>query len=566
MPADSTEPPAPGGQARPLTAVAALDAAALRRAFAGAAASIAASADALNAINVFPVPDGDTGTNMRLTLEAVAGAVHAAAPDATPATIVRAAADAALIAARGNSGVILSQLLAGLVHGIDANAAALDAAALARALAAGADTAYRAVLKPREGTILTAAREAARGAEVAAAAGATAEATLAAAADSAHEAARRSPELLPVLRETGVVDAGAQGLALLLDGMLAGIRHETPPPAHDFGHIDAAWLAARDAAHAAAAGEYRFCTEFVLAPPGGATAPDAAALRERFAAFGDSLLVVEGDGFARVHVHTAEPDAVFAAARSFGRVSHEKADDMAAQFARLRAASSPPASPPTLGIVAVAAGAGLERLFRSLGAHEVVHGGQTMNPSAGEMAAAAERTGAPEVAVLPDNKNVVLAAEQAARMLAGRVRLHVVPATSVPQGIAALVALNPEAAPANNVAAMTQALAGVRTAEVTHAARAARIAGRDVPARTPIGIVEGELRVAEATVADAVLACARELARDASVSLITLYAGEDADAATTDAIAARLRDELAVEVEVVDGGQPHYPYLIGAEA
>jgi DAK2 domain fusion protein YloV len=366
---------------------------------------------------------------------------------------------------------------------------------------------------------------------------------------------------LPVLKEAGVVDSGAEGLAVLLDGMLRGLRGEaiaTPPV--DLGVIDPSWLAATERTHAHGDAASGFCTEFVVS---GADI-DADEMRRRMLELGDSVLVVGGAGVVRVHVHTRAPEDALAHARSIGAVSHEKVDDMEAQFRALAAQrhAAPPAVTDAIAVVAVAAGDGMEELFASMGAR-VVRGGQTMNPSAGDLRAAIEATGARTVIVLPDNKNIVMAAKLAAEDLAQRVA--VIDATTIPQGVAALVALNTEAPFDDNVAAMNDAIAAVRTAEITHAARATRIAGLDVRPGQPIGLIDGDHAIVEETVAAAVHASVARMLDGRAASLVTLDTGESEDDASAQALAGDLRERHDIEVEVVRGGQPHYPYIIGVE-
>jgi hypothetical protein len=275
------------------------------------------------------------------------------------------------------------------------------------------------------------------------------------------------------------------------------------------------------------------------------------------------LLVVGGDDTARVHIHTQEPDRALAYGRSLGTLVHEKVDDMEAQFRALAdRRSSAAVSTEGIAVIAVGAGTGIEELLESLGA-TVVRGGQTMNPSAGDIRDAVAATGASDVVLLPNNKNIIMAARQAVEGLP--VRAHVIETRSVPQGIAALVALNTEAAFEENVEAMEAAAANVRHAEVTLAARATKLHGMQISRGQPIGIVDGDLQVARATVADAVHACVERMIEGRDTALVTLYAGEGEDDASAQAIADRLRAGFGVEVEVVMGGQPHYPYVIGIE-
>jgi DAK2 domain fusion protein YloV len=531
---------------------------ALARALAGGAEALRRQADAINAINVFPIPDGDTGTNMHLTMRAALDDVLRA-PTARACDIASAAAHGALMGAKGNSGVILSQILAGFSAAVE-GAECIDAHLLADAFERARAAAYKVVSAPKEGTILTA---------ISAAATATvscgdlsSEAAFEAAVDATEAAVARTPELLPVLKEAGVVDSGAQGLFVLLEGMLRGLRgEETAEHGGGFGAIDASWLSATQRMHDHDGAQSGFCTEFVVS----GDQLDADGLREQLRPLGDSLLVVGGGDAVRVHVHTQTPDDALAIGRRAGALTHEKVDDMEAQFRALadretqRVAST---ATDSIAVVAVGAGPGIEELLESMGAR-VVRGGQTMNPSAGEIRAAVEETGAARVIVLPNNKNIVMAAMQAVDGLS--VEARVIETRSVPEGVAALVALNAETSLEENVASMSEAAANVRHAEVTLAARATKLGGIEVREGQPIGIVDGDLQVAETTIADAVRACVARMVEGREAPLVTLYAGDGEDDASAGAIAEALRAEFAVEVEIVVGGQPHYPYLIGVE-
>jgi DAK2 domain fusion protein YloV len=534
-----------------------IDGPALARMLRAGAQALRARADAINAINVFPVPDGDTGTNMSLTMLAAVDGI-APADERSADAVAKAVARGALMGAKGNSGVILSQILAGFAATPD-HAPTLDGAALADALARARDAAYRVVSKPQEGTILTAISAAADAANHAR--NDSPDVCLRLAVEAAADAVKRTPELLPVLKEAGVVDSGAEGLYVLLDGMLRGLRGEAiATPAIDLGAIDPSWLAATERTHAHGDAASGFCTEFVVT----ADTIDDDAIRTRMLELGDSVLVVGGGGVLRVHVHTRTPDEALAYARSAGAVSHEKVDDMEAQF-RALAAQRHAVSTSTIdaiAVVAVAAGDGLEALLASMGAR-VVRGGQTMNPSAGDIRSAIEATGASQVIVLPDNKNIVMAARLAAEGMTQRV--EVIDARTIPQGVAALVALNTEAPFDDNIAAMNDAIASVRTAEVTHAARATRIHGIDVREGQPIGLIDGDLRVAEETIGGAARACVARMLEDRAAALVTLYAGAGEEDASAEALADGLRERHGIEVEVVRGGQPHYPYIIGVE-
>jgi DAK2 domain fusion protein YloV len=532
----------------PERAGAAIDGPALTQALAAAADALATHAGALNAINVFPVPDGDTGTNMASTMRAAVESIGDS--DCGAGAVARDAARGALIGAKGNSGVILSQVLRGLSKAAGAGDE-LDAARLAEGLERGRQAAYHAVSAPREGTILTAIAAGAEAAAHLARQDADARDVLEAAARAAREAAERTPELMPLLREVGVIDAGALGLALMLDAMARSLRGETPArEGGAFGAIDAAWLAARRAAHAGESSGY--CTEFFLRDEG----VDTDVLRREMDALGASVVIAAGEDGARVHVHAADPDAVIAHARTLGVVTGERVEALAVP------SEAAPADVAAIAVVAVAAGPGLAALFESLGA-TVVPGGPTMNPRAGDIRRGIERTGARHVIVLPNDANVVAAARQAGEGMA--VTVDVLSTSNTPEGVAALVAFSPDLTAQENAAAMREASAAVRQAAVTHAARAATIGGVTVRAGQPMGLVGGRLTHGGDVVEAVARACVASLLAQGGGTLVTLYAGEAVGDEAAEALAATLRAEHGLEVQVVMGGQPHYPYLIGVE-
>jgi DAK2 domain fusion protein YloV len=533
-----------------------LDGPLLRRLFADACALLHRHIDALNAINVFPVPDGDTGTNMHLTLRAGIDELERA-PSDDAASVMRALAHGALMGARGNSGVILSQVLRGFETALGGRHEA-DAASLIHGFTAARAAAYEALSEPKEGTILTVIREAAEA--VAAQRPATVDAVLETAVAAAKEAVDRTPELLPVLKEAGVVDAGGLGLAIVLEGLLRSLRGE--PLDVDLapqGAVEAGWRSEAATLHRAEHGESGYCTEFIVSGGG----LDRAAAGAQLSRLGTSLLVVGGDDLLRVHLHTTHPDDALAYGRSLGELSHVKVDNLEAQIRQFVAEAAPPQIAANIGIVAVAAGAGIEAAFRSMGVTNIVRGGQTMNPSAGEILAAIGSCPTNDVIVLPNNKNIIASAQQAARESSKRVL--VVPTRSIPQGIAAAVALSAELSAEENSAAMERALAFVRSAEVTRAVRATTIEGRHVAVGQAIGLIDGALRVVAGDVASAAQQCVDEmLSPDAS--LLTVYAGEDVRAEDAEALVTALRERHpALEIELVQGGQPHYPYMLSLE-
>jgi DAK2 domain fusion protein YloV len=509
------------------------------------------NAEAVNAINVFPVPDGDTGTNMALTMRAT---VDAAAGAETVGEVTRAMARGALMGARGNSGVILSQFIRGLAGNLDL-CHTVGGVELAGALTSAADAAYAAVSTPVEGTILTVAREAARVARECAAQTHDILPVMQATVDAAQTAVKRTPELLPVLREAGVVDSGGLGLALLFDGALRYLRGEPlPQQPEDAGSIDADWLAAAEAAHGDG-DAFGYCTEFVVR---GVDIP-IETLRVQLQGIGQSVLVVGEPVLVRVHVHTEDPGRALTIGAVVGRLGQVKVDDMEAQ-AQALAAQAPPTGP--LSIVAVAAGRGLIETLRAVGAERVVTGGQTMNPSAEEVLRAVQACRGEHVIVLPNNKNIIWTAEQAARLAERPV--HVVPTRSVPQGIAAILAVNPDAAIAENLAAMHDAAGTVRTIEVTRAARGVTIGGVAMAPKQPIALIDDELTDAAATPEDVALAALERTGADRAI--VTLYSGRDTELDRAEALAARVRERFpTAEVEVRSGGQPFYDYIISVE-
>ncbi len=549
------------GDASPVTALSATQ---LREAFAGAAAAIERQAAAIDAINVFPVPDGDTGTNLSFTMRA-ALAEASARPRETAGQFLDALARGALMGGRGNSGVILSQVFRGFAVAA-AGREVLMAEDLAEALERGAEYAYRAVSQPREGTMLTVVREAAAAAR-SRLAGDVIE-TLAAAAEAAREAVERTPELLPVLKEAGVVDAGGQGVAVLLDGALRALRGEALAE----GAVEPPVEASRLAAVAALQREHDghpvgYCVEFLIRGDD----LDPAAIERGLLERGESVLAVGDGGLVRAHVHVGDPEAAIALGSAHGTVFDVKVDNMDAQLHRFAEGhEGERREAGAFSIVAVARGRGLTQALYSVGVSRVVSGGQTMNPSVGDLVAAIEQCPGSAVIVLPNNKNVALAARQAAGHTAKEVA--VVPTNSVPEGIAAALAAGAGASVERNVRRMTEAASQVRWAEITLAARSTSIGGRKIRAGQPIGIVQGDLTVAAETTEAAVAEAVRQMYDAGGAtgrggpSLLALYAGEGVSDGEAQALAAGLRERYPdLEVEVVRGDQPHYPYIVSLE-
>ncbi len=516
----------------------------------------------INRLNVFPVPDGDTGTNMALTLQSVVEGLPECTDDV--GAVARAVSRGSLMGARGNSGVILSQILRGLADAV-AEAGGIDAGALRAGLARAADGAYRAVQRPVEGTILSVVRAAAD-----AAAAEDDDADLLTVAVAVREAAAaalaRTPEQLPALAAAGVVDSGGTGLLLLFDAILHVVDGRPLP---EPGPEPAGAPAARTGGGAAAEHDLgpRYEVMYLLES---ASEEAVAAFREVWAGIGDSIVVVGGAGEYNCHIHTDDIGAAVEAALDAGRPRSIRVTDLWEEVEEERwvrdAHAVPPADdePLACAVVAVCAGDGIARIFRSLGAKAVVAGGQSMNPSTAELLAALEAVPAPSVVVLPNNANVVPVAEAAAASSGKDVR--VVPTRSVPEGFAALLDYDPEGSAAGNAAAMGAAAGRVEAGEVAQAVRAASSGAGPVEEGDWLGITRGAIRVVAPTLAEAATALLDLLTSDGHRELVTLIAGEGATAADTRRVTTWLeehRPELGVEVH--HGGQPVYPYLLAVE-
>ncbi len=515
--------------------------------------------ESINKLNVFPVPDGDTGTNMVLTMQSAWQEV-AESSETHIGRLVQQVAHGALMGARGNSGVILSQIWRGLAHGLE-DEAILDGGELAAAMEQGAKTAYRGVIRPVEGTILTVAREMAEEAKRAADDSRDLVQVLDRAVHRGRDAVARTPDLLPVLAEAGVVDAGGQGFYIIVEGMLLHLKGETV--------LDEAasmpMAQALEVAHASAEGEYGYDVQFIIV----GEALDVPAIRGEIDAMGECALVVGQPDTVKVHVHVPDPGVPISYGASLGSLRDVVVEDMEAQsreFSQPRDATPtlpPPVDSDGIAIVAVAAGNGLARVFHSLGVASVVEGGQTMNPSTQEIFEAVDELPNDRVIVLPNNKNIIMAAEQA-RDLSEK-EVVVVPTRTIPQGISAVLALNPQADLETNEEVMTEAMHCVRTGEITVATRDVNLSGLEVHQGQVIGLIDDELTVS----GDAPDQVAREILERfdlPDMEIVTLYYGADISAAEAEYLTDQLQEEYSdLEFEVLEGGQPHYFYIISAE-
>ncbi|GAB4242984.1 MAG: DAK2 domain-containing protein [Thermoleophilia bacterium] len=529
----------------------------------------------INDLNVYPVPDGDTGTNLALTIQAVLEELRRVPDSAGPKELSEAIGRAALMGARGNSGVILSQMVRGAMEVFGTGEDFSDDL-LARAFHRATDTAYRAIRKPVEGTMLTVLREMKDAAEERAKEG-DHRTMMHEVLKAGWEGVRRTPEQLEVLAEAGVVDAGGYGLLVFVEGMIAGAEGEEIAADIDLDRLSAKPeipVPSLDE-DALSAGDFTYCTTFFLS--GGKIGAED--LEGGLAGLGDSLLVVGEPGSLKVHIHTDDPGEVLSLAVRHGMLSGIEIDNMRLQTTerneRLQSRdlatdarepareSRAPAS--ATEVVAVVAGNGNKQLFGSLGATRIVEGGQSMNPSAEELLAAVEATTAPSVLILPNNKNVVLAAEQVARMTERPVR--VIPTTSLQAGLAAMVLFDPEQNGEQNARSMCEALEYLRTAEITRAVRDSRFNGLDIEEGTFLGLVDGEMVVTDRQL-DCVLAEVAERLIGPETEVLTVLVGDEASAGSIDleATVEGLRERYPdLEVEVHAGGQPLYPLLLAAE-
>jgi len=505
----------------------------------------------VNALNVYPVPDGDTGTNMHLTLQSVRRELDLCDTEKM-SEVARALAYGSLLGARGNSGVILSQLLKGFAEAVK-NKDAVGPEVLAAALQDGSQAAYRAVMKPVEGTILTVARGVAEGAKEALEGGAeTIEGVLAKALERGRELLAQTPEMLPVLKTAGVVDAGGMGYVHLIEGLQGYVLgEELPEPPKIERHAQEAFEEE----------EYGYCTEFLMEDVN----EPIEKIRELVKPFGDSLLVVGAEGFVKGHIHTNEPDALLAAVARHGRMKRTKVEDMSEQHSEiLSAVGAADEAPPPTGLVAVASGWGIIKAFRGLGAR-IVAGGQTQNPSVQDIYDAVKSVASPNVIVLPNNKNVIMAAEKAAELATqeGK-KVYVLPTRTLGQGLAAAVLFSADSEAESLLQEMKEAADHAVTLEVTRASRDADIEEVGaVQEGQVIGLKDGKLAVAAASSAEALLNMLKlTLDDEEEYEILTLFYSPALDKEEAEKAAAKISEEHPqLEVELHPGGPDLYDFL-----
>jgi DAK2 domain fusion protein YloV len=536
--------------------------------------------DVINRLNVYPVPDGDTGTNMALTVESVVAELEKL-EDPDMALTSKAISHGSLMGARGNSGVILSQLLRGIVDGLNESGLVPGPKDLARALTVADELARSAVMRPVEGTILTVARAAAEGARAAADAGKALIDVVGASRTAAAEALARTPELLPILAQAGVVDAGGAGYLLLLDAFLTvvdGRPLPQPPQLPDEplagtgepSRMEEAVAASHDGGDGDISG-LRYEVMYLLEAPDD-TIPS---FKEVWAGIGDSIVVVGGEGLWNCHIHTDNIGAAVEAALDAGRPRNIRITDLLEQVEEERwvregggtagsgAPETPPGPPPTTGVVAVSTGVGIGRIFRSLGVHQVIAGGQSMNPSTAEILQAVEQQRAEEVIILPNNKNIRPVAERVDALTDKIVR--VVPTNNIAEGFAALLAYDPEAHVDVNARDMETSARNVVAGEVTQAVRDADSEVGPVSTGDWLGLSRQGIEAVSNSVSEVARALLDKLVTD-DHELVTLIEGEGSSAADTRRITEWLAEHRpGVDTEVHQGGQPLYPYLFSIE-
>jgi DAK2 domain fusion protein YloV len=532
----------------------------LREMFSVATRWLEKNASAINDLNVFPVPDGDTGTNMLQTMRAtIEGAARPL--DNIASDVAQAMAHGALMGARGNSGVILSQILRGIAEGLD-GVVSLGPKEMAQALDKASVLAYQGIIKPKEGTMLTVIKDVAAAARNSVIKNNNDLISLMeVVVQEAKKSVERTPELLDILKEAGVVDAGGQGIYVILEGILHYLRGEVErielletesPPILQPAPIAAKSLQKEEEI-------FGYCTEFII--KGNKLNHDW--IRKMIEAKGDSIVVVGDDTMTKIHIHTPHPGTIIEFGISLGSLHDLKIQNMDAQHEEFLEMRRAPISDNSIAVVSVVVGAGLEGVFRSLGASGIIPGGQTMNPSTQEILRAIESVPSDKVIVLPNNKNVVLTAKKAASL--SKKKVLVLPTQSVPQGIAALLAFNCEMEMESNLSEMAKAQQRVKSVEVTKAVREAKLGKLRIKAGEFIGLIDGKLKAANANLRQAVTSTLKA-AEVKKAEIISLYYGCDIVGEEAESLGRTLQAQHPhLQVEVIEGGQPHYSYVVSVE-
>jgi len=527
----------------------------------------------VNSLNVFPVPDGDTGTNMLLTIKS-ALKQGLQVDENNASKVALAASQGSLMGARGNSGVILSQLFRGLASGIGDNEK-IDSKIMAEALKKAADTAYKAVMKPTEGTILTVARECGERAMEIYNLHEDLSDLMEEVIKHGNDVLKKTPDMLPVLKQAGVVDAGGKGLIYIFSGALQALRGETVLSVPRIDKIPPVKEAPKRREYIETDDiKFGYCTEFMINTVNG----DTESFRDELAIFGDSLLVVGGEGLIKVHVHTNNPGQVLEKALLIGELSDIKIDNMRYQHEEvllkdeLNSIRDNPEVDQTIektiekqkySVVAISVGEGIDRLFKDLNVDVLVSGGQTMNPSTEDIISAIDKTNGDHVIILPNNSNIILAAQQA-KTLSDR-SIIVIPTKTIPQGIAALLTMDPEKDPEYNVDIMSEAIKNVITGQVTFAVRDTEFNGTEISKGDIIGLSDKDILSAGTDINEVSKKLIDKL-MDKEMSIITLMYGEDISEETANELADLLTESYPdMDIEVIHGGQPLYYYIFAIE-
>ena len=518
----------------------------------------------VDALNVFPVPDGDTGTNMSLTMQSAVRELTACSSNAF-CDVCDSISKGALKGARGNSGVILSQILKGICTVLRATQKDVDVKMLAKAFESGTKIAYGAVSVPKEGTILTVVRMMSEHAVKIAPKKKSIEEFLTDVIDAGDKALAKTPDLLPVLKKAGVVDSGGMGLMVIIKGFLSALTGEEiaepvaedNAPVNDFG--DNSDIINMDLGEI----EFAYCTEFfIINMKKSTTLSDIDRLRERLMRLGDSVICIGDLELVKVHVHTNAPGKALTYALELGELDRPKIENMLEQNRQLKAKME--AEKKEMGMLAVCAGQGLADIFKDLSVDRIIEGGQTMNPSASDIASAAQKINAEHIFVFPNNKNIILAAEQAKNLVENRI-IHVIPTKNVPQGFAAALEFNPEVSAEENKTNMIHALDNVKAGQVTHAVRTTSLNGFSIKEGDIIGLDDKKILAKSHSVEETVVKLVGRMKEDFH-QVITLYYGEDVKEEDASALCDQLTELYPdCDVDYHSGGQPVYFYMISLE-
>ena len=547
-----------------------IDANLLKKAIIHAAFVLRQNKKIVDALNVFPVPDGDTGTNMSLTMDQAAKELEEISSSDLK-KVADKAAWGSLMGARGNSGVILSQLFRGFAQGIPANKDSIGAMELAMAYKSGVDAAYRAVMRPVEGTILTVARETADKMILEAKRTNDLKTILENVLNYGERVLEKTPEMLKQLKEANVVDAGGKGLLFLMKGFLEVIAN----PEMDISTLqsDAAEISVEEVKQSKTLQEikYIYCTELFVT----GKEIDTEALKDELLNLGDSMIVIGTGELVKIHIHTNNPDLVLGSALKWGELSNIKIDNMKIQHEETignftenshtdsETLQGDKADSKKVGVISVSSGKGLNEIFASLGA-EIIEGGQSMNPSTESILSAVEKTGAQDVIILPNNKNIILTAEQV-KSLSSK-NIHVLPTKSIPQGISALLAFNPDSSLEENVSNMSQSINNVISGEVTYAVRDTKYNGTEIKEGDILGIKDGQLEIVGENTEEVIIKLIERMTEGKDEGIITIYYGSDIEEATVEKTVEKLTQEYDnFDIEYYFGGQSLYYYIVSLE-